>query len=223
MRTEPVTGITVTETLTRTINLLMYVHCRTHFATGREWLRLLRDVTACIFIYLFIYLRLLMSPALYALRDERLCTQPFLENKKLSLAYQRLLKFRGRIFCSFWDTWRRTDNPDWNDLKMYSKVLAIWALKGTKRKLVYDFLLVLCSNFCRITHRLREIWCETLQWPRNIAKVIGSVRIIWKLSCDFLYIGSLTEDVSCVVSEILEVKWLPRLKWPSNVLQSHQK
>jgi len=33
---------------------------------------------------------------------------------------------------------------------------------GTKRKQVYDFLLVLCSNFCRIMHRLRKIWCETV-------------------------------------------------------------
>jgi len=40
-----------------------------------------------------------------------------------------------------------------NKLKMSFKVIK----SGTNRKLVYDFLLVLCSNFCRITHRLREI------------------------------------------------------------------
>ena len=33
---------------------------------------------------------------------------------------------------------------------------------GTNRKLVYDFLLVLCSNFCHIMHHLWEIWCETV-------------------------------------------------------------
>ena len=33
---------------------------------------------------------------------------------------------------------------------------------GANWKLVYDFLLVPCSNFCRITHRLREIWCDSL-------------------------------------------------------------
>ena len=39
---------------------------------------------------------------------------------------------------------------------------------GTNRKLVYDFLLVVYSNFCRIMHYLREIGC-------NIAKVIESL------------------------------------------------
>ena len=45
----------------------------------------------------------------------------------------------------------------WN-LRMSFKFIK----SGTNRKLVYDFLLVLCSNFCRVTHRLREIWCETV-------------------------------------------------------------
>jgi len=53
---------------------------------------------------------------------------------------------------------------------------------GNNRKLVYDFLLVVYSNFCRITHRFWEIWCETVQWPWNMCKVIDS-RITWKLSC----------------------------------------
>jgi len=44
------------------------------------------------------------------------------------------------------------------------------------------FLLVVYSNFCRITHRFWEIWCETVQWPWNMPKVIAS-RITWKLSC----------------------------------------
>ena len=42
----------------------------------------------------------------------------------------------------------------WNGVN----ILYIWTSKwqtksGTNRKLVYDFLLVLCSHFCRITHR----------------------------------------------------------------------
>jgi len=53
---------------------------------------------------------------------------------------------------------------------------------GTNRKLVYDFLLVVYSNFCRITHRFWEISCETVQWPWNMPKVIDSC-ITWKLSC----------------------------------------
>jgi len=58
------------------------------------------------------------------------------------------------------DSWngRGNDNLGWNDLQMYFKVIK----SGTNRKLVYDFLLVVYSNFCRITHRFWEIWCETV-------------------------------------------------------------
>ena len=79
------------------------------------------------------------------------------------------------------DSWsgRGNDNLGWNDLQMYFKVIK----NGTNRKLVYDFLLVVYRNFCRITHRFWEMWCETVQWPWNMPKVINS-RITWKLSCD---------------------------------------
>ena len=78
------------------------------------------------------------------------------------------------------DSWngRRNNNLGWNDLQMYFKVIK----SGTNRKLVYDFLLVVYSNFCRITHRFWEIWCETVQWPWNMPKVIDSC-VTWKLSC----------------------------------------
>jgi len=77
------------------------------------------------------------------------------------------------------DCWngRGNDNLGRNDLQMYFKVIK----SGTNRKLVYDFLLAV-SNFCRITHRFWEIWCETVQWPWNMPNVIDS-RITWKLSC----------------------------------------
>jgi len=54
------------------------------------------------------------------------------------------------------DSWngRGNDNLGWNDLQMYFNVIK----SGTNRKLVYDFLLVVYSNFCRITHRFWEIW-----------------------------------------------------------------
>jgi len=78
------------------------------------------------------------------------------------------------------DCWngRGNDNLGWSDLQMYFKVIK----RGTSRKLLYYFLLVVYSNFCRITHRLWEIWCETVQWPWNMAKIIDS-RVTWKLSC----------------------------------------
>ena len=53
---------------------------------------------------------------------------------------------------------------------------------GTSRKQLYDFLLVVYSNFCHITRPFWEIWCEAVQWPWNKPKVIDS-RITWKLSC----------------------------------------
>jgi len=78
------------------------------------------------------------------------------------------------------DSWNGhgNENLGWNDLQMYLKVIK----SGTNWKLVYNFLLVVYSNFCRITHRFWEIWCETVQWNWNMPKVIDS-RIIWKLSC----------------------------------------
>jgi len=74
--------------------------------------------------------------------------------------------------------WRGNDNLGWSDVQMYFKVIK----SSTNRKLVYDFPLVVYINFCCITHRFWEIWCETVQWPWNIPKVIDS-RITWKLSC----------------------------------------
>ena len=78
------------------------------------------------------------------------------------------------------DCWngRGNENLCWNDLQMYCKVNK----SGTNRKLMYDFLLVVYSNFCHITYRIWEIWCETVQWPWNTPKIIDS-RITWKLSC----------------------------------------
>jgi len=77
------------------------------------------------------------------------------------------------------DSW----NGRWNDTKAEwpSNVLKV-IKSGTNRKLAYDFLLVVYSNFCRITHVFWEIWCETVQWPWNMPKVIDSC-ITWKLSC----------------------------------------
>jgi len=59
-----------------------------------------------------------------------------------------------------WETMRRESmpriaemdvekQPRLNHLQMYFKVIK----SGTNRKLVYDFLLVVYSKFCRITHR----------------------------------------------------------------------
>jgi len=76
------------------------------------------------------------------------------------------------------DCWngRGNDNLGWNELQMYFKVIK----SGTNRKLVYDFLLVVYSNFCRITYRFWEIWCETVQWPWNMPK---SLTVVSPESC----------------------------------------
>ena len=98
----------------------------------------------------------------------------------LSKQEAQLLLGDGAIRKHAKDCWigRGNDNLGWNDLQMYFKVIK----SGTHRKLAYHFLLVVYSNFCRITHHFWEIWCETVQWPWNMAKVIDS-RITWKLSC----------------------------------------
>jgi len=88
----------------------------------------------------------------------------------------------------FWNG-RGNDNLGWNDLQMYFNVIK----SGTNRKLMYDFLLVICSNFCRITHRFWEIWCDTVQWPWNIPKVIDS-RITWIEAVVWPYGGLLVEN-----------------------------
>jgi len=111
------------------------------------------------------------------------------------------------------DCWngRGNDNLGWNGLQMYFKVIK----SGTDRKLVYDFLLELCSNFCRITHCLREIWRETVWWPWNIAKVID-IRIIWKhwkQTFDFLLAISVSVDLSYIISEILDLGGWKTLKY----------
>ena len=100
------------------------------------------------------------------------------------------------------DCWngRGNDKLGWNDLQMDFKVIK----SGTNRKLVHDFLLVIYSNFCRITHRLREIWCETVYWPWNIAKVID-IRITWKHTFDFLLAISVSVDVAYIISEMLDL------------------
>jgi len=51
------------------------------------------------------------------------------------------------------DCWKKpgNDNLGWNDLQIYFKVIK----SGTNRKLVYDFLLVVYSNFC-VSHTVYE-------------------------------------------------------------------
>jgi len=74
-------------------------------------------------------------------------------------------------------------------LRILSLSTSIWLYSelantksGTNRKLVYDFLLVVYSNLCRIAHRFWEIWGEKVQWPWNMPKVIHSC-ITWQQSC----------------------------------------
>jgi len=64
--------------------------------------------------------------------------------------------FCGRIVYNFRDTGRGNDNICWNDLQMSFKIIE----RGTSRKLIYELLLVLYSNFRRITHRFRDTSCD---------------------------------------------------------------
>jgi len=103
---------------------------------------------------------------------------PAMSNKKLSYCWETV---RRESMPRIAEMDVENDNLGWNDLQMYFKVI----ISGTNRKLVYDFLLVVYSNFCRITHRFWEIWCETVQWPWNMPRVIDH-SITLKLSCGHL-------------------------------------
>ena len=59
--------------------------------------------------------------------------------------------------ASYWDTGRGNDNLDWNDLQVSFEVIK----SVTNRKLVYDFPLVLCNNFCRINY---APFSKNLEW-----------------------------------------------------------
>ena len=87
---------------------------------------------------------------------------PRCSHKKLSYyietARRESLKFCGLILYSFWDNGRGNDNLDWNDLHMSFKVIK----SGTNWKLVYDFLLVLCSNFLPYNAPFTRNLCETV-------------------------------------------------------------
>jgi len=67
---------------------------------------------------------------------------------------------------------------------MYFKIIE----RGTNRKLVYDFLLVVYSNFCHIMHRSWEIWCETVNdleiCPRSLTVAsCESCRVAMYVKC----------------------------------------
>ena len=136
------------------------------------------------------------------------------------------------------DCWNghENDNLSCNDLQMYFKVIK----SGTNQKLVYDFLLVVYSNFCRITHpqRFWEI-LEDLLWAEMTSEIKDSMLI------DDGNNETLEDAVECGGQTIIVTrssaiagrpcdakacqgllkwtwKWLPKLKWPSNVLQGHQ-
>jgi len=90
--------------------------------------------------------------------------------------------------------WREHDNLGWNDLQMYFKVMK----SGTHRKLVYDFLLVVYSNFCRITHRfLRNLmWNSLITFNWNMAKApTGQPCMVDKQNVYVVYSG--VTRVSC--------------------------
>ena len=117
------------------------------------------------------------------------------------------------------DCWngRGNDNLGWSDLQMYFKVIK----SGTNRKLVYDFLLIVYSNYCRIMHRFREIWCETVQWPWNMSKVIDS-RITWKLSCGHvckMFGRKWTNEAKITIFNYPTLVWRPPLlqRTPANI------
>ena len=66
--------------------------------------------------------------------------------------YSRPLDDR-RIVYDFRDIGRVNDNIGGNDLQMSFKVIE----RGINRNLIYELLLVVYSNFRRVTHRFRDV------------------------------------------------------------------
>jgi len=87
------------------------------------------------------------------------------------------------------DSWngRENDNLGWNDLQMYFKVIK----SGTNRKLVYDFILVVYSNFCRITHRFKNF---DVKQPNDLEICPRSLTVVSPESCRVAMYVKCSED-----------------------------
>ena len=82
---------------------------------------------------------------------------------------------------------------------MYFKVIR----SGINRKLVYDFLLVLCGPFCRITPFTRNLMWNSLMTLKYRQGHRHSYH--QKQMFDFLLAISLSVDVSYIIYEILDL------------------
>jgi len=88
------------------------------------------------------------------------------------------------------DCWngRGNDIPGWNDLQMYFKVIKT----GANWKLVYDFLLVAYSNFCRITHRF--FWEFDVKQSNDLEVRPRSLTVVSPESCRVAMYVNCSED-----------------------------
>jgi len=114
---------------------------------------------------------------------------------------------------SFWNIEHGNENLDWNEFQMFFKVIK----SGTNRKLVVDFLLIVYSNFCHITRRLREIWCET----NDLEILARSLTVILpEICCVISYLSNFSfffnfRRIGCGNENC-------RLTLPWKVIQGHQ-
>jgi len=96
--------------------------------------------------------------------------------KKLSYRWETA----QREACQRWLKWTWKWQPR---LKWHSKMHFEVIKSGINRKLVYDFLLVVYSNFCRITHHFFEKFDVKQSKHLEISPKVTDSRITWKLSC----------------------------------------
>ena len=74
--------------------------------------------------------------------------------------------FCGGIVHNFLDIGRGNENIGWNDLQMSFNVIK----RGTSRKLVYELLLLVYSNFRRVAHRVTRDTYKLFQcWKPHFA------------------------------------------------------
>ena len=114
------------------------------------------------------------------------------------------------------DCWneRGNDNLDWNDLQMYFKVIK----SGTTRKLVYDFLLVVYSNFCRITHCFFRnlMWNSlmTLKYAQDHWQLYHLKAVMWPCK---MFGRQWTNEAKIAIFNYPTLIWLPLQRTPANI------
>ena len=114
------------------------------------------------------------------------------------------------------DCWngRGNDNLGWTDLEMYFKVINKVAFDW---KLVYDFLLVLCSNFCRTVYEKFDVkqFNDLEISPRSSTFVSAESRRLISYISNFSFCGHVPRY------RTWEGEMTANFRWPWIIFEGH--